>query len=239
MKKSRTFTRMITALILCCAMLQPVVAIESDFWSVDGDNDQPTPGAIDLEVIGGAENLVPASRAELPSYHALSVPFCHQKYDFYCGPATVQQILRFYGDYATTQGQIATAIGTTESGSSLKPMIDYIANRGYVSYQVVKNPSFYDLYLLVGNAIYTYNTPPIGRISFKKGGNWRYTTNGHFLNVSGYDYTYQDYDLKECEIRVTDPFIQWVDKSSNGYYWVMLTEFHQATIGSRSQEFAY
>lgn len=209
-------------------------AENTDPWYIDGDNDEPSPGAINLEEIDDITKLFPFTRAGVPDYCVMSVPVCKQATSYYCGPATVQQLIRLFGkDYDTTQDDIAKSIGTTSAGSSLKPMVDYIRDSGYAVYRILSKPSLDDLQRLIGTNISGLYTPPIGRIRFDKGGNWSYSTNGHFLNVSGYDYT----DKNNCKVRLTDPNIQRVIPSSNGEYWVTLEEFYQATITSKSKEF--
>ena len=77
-------------------------------------------------------------------------------------------------------------------------MVDYIRDSGYAVYRILSKPSLDDLQRLIGTNISGLYTPPIGRIRFDKGGNWSYSTNGHFLNVSGYDYT----DKNNCKVRL-------------------------------------
>ena len=238
--------------------------VDSVNWDfIDGDSDEYSKNAIDFSDLDNLEdteyykslsedeqfelkNKIGAitnaeiTRDQFSKKYALNVPVCTQEKKYYCGPATVQQVLKFGDgqDCTVTQDEIANAIGTTPDGSALSPMVNYIKNNlgnGYVGYQIATNPSLSDMRYMVGSTIYFGYGPCIGRVKFSKGGNWPYTTSGHFLNVSAYDYTSES----DLVVRLTDPNIQNVDPTSNGTYWVELEELHTATVTHFAQEFAY
>lgn len=214
------------------------VAEEDDPMFVNGDNGKPSPEAIDVAALGGLDAIMPLTRFSVPDSAELPVPVCKQEKGNYCGPATAQQLIRLFGkDYTTTQDQIAEAIGTTSKGSELGKITEYIKDSGYAVYWVFKNLSIEEMHRLIGANISGYYTPPIGRLKFSQVGNWPYKTSGHFLNVSGYDYTNHSDAIEECEIRLTDPNIQRVQPNSSGSYYVTLGEFHQATVDHFCHEF--
>lgn len=215
-----------------------VVAEEDDPMFVNGDNGEPSPEAIDVAALGGLDAIMPLTRFSVPDSAELPVPVCKQEERYYCGPATAQQLIRLFGkDYTTTQDQIARDMGTTSIGSSLSQIVRYVENSGYAVYRILKNLSIEEMHRLIGANISSYYTPPIGRLKFWKVGNWPYETSGHFLNISGYDYTNHSDAIEECEIRLTDPNIQRVQPNSSGSYYVTLGEFHQATMDHTQKEF--
>ena len=165
--------------------------------------------------------------------------FRSQEKSYYCGPATVQQILRNNGNQTVTQDDIAAGIGTTKYGSDLAPMPDYIRTnsvRGFVGYDIYKNLDFTSMKELIARTVYFMSGAPIARIVFSKGGSWPYSSGGHFLNVTGYDYS--STNSSNYTVKLTDPNIKNVDPSSDGTYWVYLTELHQATMDANHKEMA-
>ncbi len=226
--------------ILIPCMMIPISALDSNSNFIDGDNDLPSPDAIDLSKMDNNIMLLD----QFPSSFTISVPVCKQETSYYCGPATVQQVLKFNNGVSdtTTQAAIAKAIGTTTSGSTLSPMLPYIREHttyGFVGYQIYKNPSIEQMRYLIAKTVYFDYGPPIARIVFKKTGNWPYSTNGHYLNVSGYDYKNEsNLSASNNRVRLTDPNIQRVNPSSDGSYWVTLSEIHTATATANSKEFA-
>lgn len=214
-----------------------VVAEEDNPMFVNGDNGEPSPEAIDVAALGGLDAIMPLTRFSVPDFATLPVPVCKQENGHYCGPATAQQLIRLFGnDYATTQEDIANSMGISEKGSSLSQIVKYVEKSGYAVYRILKNLSIEEMHRLIGANISSYYTPPIGRLKFWKVGNWPYKTSGHFLNISGYDYTNHSDAIEECEIRLTDPNIQRVQPNSSGSYYVTLGEFHQATMDHDQKE---
>ena len=61
---------------------------------------------------------------------------------------------------------------------------------------------------------------------------WRYSTNGHYMNANGYT----NYGQRIC---VTDPYIKWIDASEPGSYWVTSRELYDATHSHFAQEMAF
>lgn len=216
-------------------------------WSyIDGDADTPSESAIDFSQLNEFQkpfNLL--RRDQYPASYLINVPLCTQETRYYCGPATVQQTMKFNmgSAFTATQSEIAYDIGTTSAGSDLEPMLDYIfenTTHGFRGYLIAYMPSIDDMQYMIASTTYFYHGTPIARIVFDRGGSWPYSSGGHFLNVSGYDYgNMSNAESPSNEVRLTDPFIQWIDPTSNGTYWVELNELHTATIDSNSKEFAY
>ncbi|WP_312044741.1 C39 family peptidase [Anaerotignum sp.] len=164
---------------------------------------------------------------------ALGVKVFTQENGHFCGPATVKQTLHYINGYSSSQDSIARAIGTTDDGSDLEPMVDYINDhKDYGStYVIISQPSKSKILRMVEYAV-DHGTPVVCRLKFKKTGSWEYKTNGHFLNANGYN-SYGD------EILLTDPYIKRVKPSAGGSYWVSLSDLYRATNDHFAQEMAY
>lgn len=236
----KRFLSMLVIPFLTISLMTSVQAISPNAESIiDGDNDIPS-----KNVIESTEEFEIEVRDQFAHYCTIPVPVCTQERNYWCGPATVQQILKYNnGDNCQlSQLQIAKGIGTTTDGSSLEPMLPYIRNNsphGFIGYKIYKDPSITKMRYLIGATVFFDSGAPICRIVFKRGGNWPYSTRGHFLNVSGYDYgEINNASSSKNLVRLTDPNIQNVDPTSDGTYWVQLSELHIATTTARSQEFA-
>lgn len=83
------------------------------------------------------------------------------------------------------------------------------------------------------NSGITWKHPDICRLKFEADGkNWRYDTDGHFMNANGYD----NYGNR---IYVTDPNIQRVQKDYIESYYVILNALYNATTNHFAQQMVY
>ena len=166
----------------------------------------------------------------------LNVPYRQQETNYWCGPATTQQTLTYINGYANSQSSIANAIGTTSSGSDLASMVPYINNHESRNYYIIVTSPSESLIQSIAEYGVRSSAPPIGRLKIQQGGNWEYSSSGHYMNISGYT-GYGDY------IRVTDPYIGWVDptiaNNSNGSYFVTSNEFYTATANHWAHQISY
>lgn len=66
----------------------------------------------------------------------LAVPYCKQKFDYWCGPATVEQTYKFLSRYgAPPQELIASSLSVTpDKGCDLQPMLNYLNGHLDTSY---------------------------------------------------------------------------------------------------------
>lgn len=110
-------------------------------------------------------------------------------------------------------------------------MVKYVNQKIDGNYVIVSDPSKSAVLRMVEYGV-DNKKPTMCRLKFSKGGNWRYSTPGHFLNANGYS---DDGN----EIAITDPYIKWVDSSAGGSYWVTLDELYQATDDHFADEMAY
>ena len=131
----------------------------------------------------------------------LNVEACKQKYDHYCGPATVQQTINYIKGYSCiTQTEAADQLGTTKAGTDMT-LISGVLNNNlsgveYSMDKIGKQSNWRDKIITALES----NKPVIIDINSNGISGWSYETPGHFLNISGYDGT-----KKVKKIKVTDP----------------------------------
>lgn len=163
-------------------------------------------------------NSISINSANSSNYsYTLDVPYQEQAEDYFCGPATTRQTLLFF-DVSNVPDQYDIAddlyvtedLGVPDAGY----MIDYI--NSYIpdeSPYAEEHPvDMDDMVLSFKVACRSYG-PPILRIKATSTSNWPYTTNAHYLNVSGAYKSGSYYSFQ-----LTDPFIGWVTSTSTGKY---------------------
>lgn len=177
-------------------------------------------------------NMASIQSTNDPSSGYISVPYFKQEKNYWCGPATTKQTLQYISGSSSSQAVIAKAIGTTTDGSNLSDMVSYLNNnQSNKNYVIVTDPSE-DLIQGIAKVIVDDQAPAIGRLAFKKGGNWEYSTRGHYLNITGYS-------NGGSSIRVTDPYIGWISPSSSGSYYVTSNEVYIATKDHFARQISY
>lgn len=157
----------------------------------------------------------------------LGVPYYHQETTFYCGPATAKQTITYLAGSAESQEEIWGQVKSQEVNATVGDYLKvYVNSKQSVNTYGLKRPDsvsemsqdvFYDL---------NRGVPVILWIMVEeKGGNWLYTTDGHFLNASGIN-------TGGTLIEVTDPNIGWVSGHNyiSGKYWVTAQEAYDATM---------
>ena len=126
------------------------------------------------------------------------VPHNRQANGWFCGPATVRQTMQHLwgGGYSRTQHEIAAIIGTTQAGTNGLNMVTYINNRqNFISYVVIQledqvRGSVENRLLMevcFWEAFTLWHTTPILRVRMRVEDGWRYRSDGHFMNVSGFE----------------------------------------------------
>lgn len=161
----------------------------------------------------------------------LSVPFCKQDNNEYCGPATAQQTYKFYNGTAPSQRVIATGVKYTAGvGCDVQNILDYLNNEldtAYEQFWLSSNATNQNGSIQLICESIDNGCPPIMWVSVSStwGGNrdlsasgdttkWPYTVGGHFLNASGYTQNGQLYQM-------TDPWLTWVyTNNQTGKFWV-------------------
>jgi hypothetical protein len=153
----------------------------------------------------------------------ISVTYYKQENGYYCGPATTKQTIQYLNGTSDSQSTIATALGTTTDGTDGTKIVDYLNNKqSKIYWTIASDTSTSGLQTRISASITgTTKRPPVARTKFSKGGNWKYATAGHFMNISGYSANME-------KVRVTDPNIGRVDSSATGSYYVTMDEMYNA-----------
>lgn len=137
----------------------------------------------------------------------VSVPVYEQANGYYCAPATVKQVTQFISGSSKTQAQIASDLGTTTSGTDMTRIPDVL--NGYIGSTHYFYDSMGSTSDWFGKIIYSVNQemPAILDINTRAVDEIPYNSDGHFVNISGYN---QDTQM----IRITDPW-----KEGLGHRW--------------------
>ncbi len=176
--------------------------------------------------------------------YEIKVPCYKQETRYWCGPATVKQTLQYLKGSSPSQSALAKALGTTTSGTSIYAIRKYLNNHQnkntYVQMTPSSNNAMQNAMLM---AVKTYKAPPIllVRITNKNfGGKAEYTSDGHYLNVSGVYHVYAT-PSSGCTVnyRLVDPYKQWKNQKSTGIYQVAALEAYEAVRAHRLQSFLY
>lgn len=215
MKKSKI---QMIAMIMAMTMMSSTLAFAAEnqvsleeVTILDGDMSVQEGAAAGISAEDEAANAIKladmqkwlSTRLSGPAYMNLSVPTCQQINSYYCGPATVQQTIKFYKGTAPSQEAIASQLGTTTQGTDMTKIAGVINNNlGYSQYSMVAIGTQTDWANKVTYAL-SINKPVILDIKAVSGSGWPYTTNGHFLNVSGHDRS-----TSTSKAKVTDPWVK-------------------------------
>ena len=153
----------------------------------------------------------------------LKVKHFEQANGYYCGPATVKQTLHYLTGKSPTQKSIAKALGTTKQGTDGTRIPKYLNEKQKKAYYIISTTTKASkLKRRIYENIGVTNKPSIARVKFEQTGSWRYPTNGHFLNVSGYTDNIK-------KVHLTDPYITIADKTNKtGKYYVTFKDFQKA-----------
>lgn len=146
-------------------------------------------------------------------YKELNVPHYKQENEYYCGPATVKQTLQYINNSSLSQTEYANKLGTTPAGTDMTkiaPLINtYVPSSKAYSYQSIGSFSHY---LSSIYAALCQNKPIIIDMKAQDGDGWSYTTDGHFLNISGINSNATINKLKVTDPNSTDSY-NWYDSS--------------------------
>ena len=178
-----------------------------------------------------ANSMVTINATTNPS-GTIAVPYYKQANGYYCGPATTRQTVSFIKGSASSQSVIAAAIGTTTAGSDLTPMKNYVNSvQSRNAYVITTSPTESYIQFIAEYGV-SESAPPMARLRFSAGTYWKYPTSGHFMSISGYK-SYGE------SIRVTDPYIGWVDESAPTSYYVSSYTLYKATADHPAHQMSY
>lgn len=150
-------------------------------------------------------------RISLPEYYVIPVQCFPQENEFYCGPATTKQVLHYINGTSLSQDDYADALSTTTAGTDMTVIQDVLnANQTKKTYTYAYIGTQGNWELMVKHSTY-WGTPAVIDINtsnYEK--EFFYNSTGHFVNISGYNYSTPDH-----EVRITDPN---GDHAGNNWY---------------------
>lgn len=171
----------------------------------------------DDDELVSTETIYPARKLNMKS--------CKQINGYYCGPATTKQTLQYITGKSYKQGDIAKAIGTTKDGTDGTQIVKYLnMKQKKVNYMISTTTNVAELKRRICHDITIADAPPIARLKFeqKEDNNWKFSTKGHYLNISGYNRGMK-------KVQLTDPNIRRLfGNDATGKYDVTIKELCQA-----------
>ena len=119
------------------------------------------------------------------TWHYLTTSFPNnvQINGYYCGPATVQNVIKYHTGTTYSQSTLASALGTTTSGTVMANIDDVLrsyTNKNYV-YADIESESKWKR--RVANNINDSNMAVIIDINSTGCSSWPYSTSGHFIPI--------------------------------------------------------
>lgn len=142
--------------------------------------------------------------------------------NYYCGPATVKGALKYLTGKEYSQSTIASACGTTTSGTYLAPMVKYLNSKISSNYYVQKNGvNKTDMINYLYSSIALYDMPPIVGIACSSSDGWKYTTSGHFVAINGVT-------TDGSTFNIADSLILYLGYSSGSFYNKSATTLYNA-----------
>jgi len=135
------------------------------------------------EKIALAEELV---QAPVPrTVTKISIPGTFTMYqqpnNYYCVPASVRSVIYYNSGTLISQGAIASALGTTTSGTDFGVVPAYVNSKQSFYYVMHSSPTQSSIFTRLQYTVAGSGKPTIMRISNSSGANWHYATNGHAL----------------------------------------------------------
>ncbi|ONI45528.1 hypothetical protein AN640_04450 [Candidatus Epulonipiscium fishelsonii] len=132
-------------------------------------------------------------------YRTINVPYFPQENGYYCGPATIKQVMHYFNGTSYEQSDIANSLYTNTSGTDMTYLHKYlniVTDEQYIYYEKATADFYEWLDIIIYNIM--NNKPVILDVTIRERGAFPYTTAGHFLNISGVD-------TKNRRLRLTDP----------------------------------
>lgn len=151
------------------------------------------------------------ARISLPLEYTIPVTYFIQDNEYYCGPATVKQVLHYINGSSLSQDSYAQSLGTTEAGTDMTRIVDVLnSNQSSKTYTYASIGTQTNWELMVKHSTY-WGTPAIIDINTSDySSDFLYASTGHFVNISGYDYSSATH-----KVQITDPY--WVNPGNHWY----------------------
>lgn len=154
-------------------------------------------------------------------YKVIAVPVFKQETNYYCGPATFKQVVHYVNGRSESQYYYNQLLKTNTSGTDMSQMVNplrQLTGKNYVYSNIGNNVEWRSkIYYSVYNKM-----PAILDINKVNNNAFPYNTNGHFVNISGYDTSNGE------KVRITDPYAaglgnRWYNMNSlynaNNAHW--------------------
>lgn len=156
-----------------------------------------------------------------------------QSTNYYCTVASCKAAIQYLTGSSDSQSTIASALGTTSSGTKFGNAKTYL-NNNQSSNTYVSKASDTSLTTMKSNfysGINTYDAPPLISVKLSTSNGWAYNTSGHTMCISG---ARSDKEY----FRIADPYIKWVDSSASMFYSKSASKIHDA-ISARGNGYIY
>lgn len=170
-------------------------------------------------------------------YKTLGVPSFEQITSYYCGPATVKQVLHYLNGASSSQGTYASQLGTTSDGTVFSLVDDVLNKNQSKNNYVVAKIGTYDSWSSKVQYALDRNYPAVLDLKIDPSYMPKYTRPiaGHILNVSGVDSKY----TSPAQVRLTDPFDQDNRGVTLGNIWHPHKGVYNANNAHFRQEIIY
>lgn len=150
------------------------------------------------------------------SYVTLPVTRYEQETNYYCGPATVNQVVCYVTGTYRQQSFYATELGTTTAGTDMTRITGVLNEYIYEDHYVYSSIGTRSEWLEKIRYSLDCNRPAVLDINTEDTTlGFPYTSEGHFVNVSGYDGS-------SGTVRITDP------NDPNGNVWYPIRNLYAA-----------
>ena len=236
MKKQHLIKKMLCKSLIAGILITAFFVEKTPAFAMDVDGDLTyEEGAIDyipVEMRQREAEKIQALRRMRNAYpieNKLSITAFKQETGWYCGPATVKQVVNRINGSSLSQDEYAALLGTTEDGTDMK-MIPGVINtcideRYYVYSAITTQKEWMERIRI---SIY-FDRPAVLDInteSLFEQKKFPYSTKGHFINVSGYSDT-------EGVVYITDPhpnFTGTAEYSQDILYSANTAHFRKAIV---------
>jgi len=114
-----------------------------------------------------------------------------QEYTYYCGPATVKEVVQYFKGTSSSQAFYATKLGTISAGTvmtNIPGVLRTYTGKNYIYSEGITSVSTWQAWLLLDITHQSYKWPVVLDIATTKDF-WPYKTSGHYVAVSGLVYT--------------------------------------------------
>lgn len=149
--------------------------------------------------------------------YTLAVECFQQINNYYCGPATVKQVIHYINGSSSSQSSYASRLGTTQSGTAMPniaPILKSDTNKIYVYASI----GTYSNWVSKVESGMKNKMPAILDINTINVSAFPYRTLGHYVNTSGLSAT-----SGTLRVRITDPY-----SAGLGNRWYNATDVYNA-----------